>query len=225
MSLVFAKVKLLFKIGCHNECEECSDIYRTTCTNCPRGKYLSDGQCLTTCPSGYYLDMNTCLRCDFPCATCSSEIECITCQPTFYKEKNRCINGLQCSEGTYPDKITSTCKSCSVTCLSCYGPTSFDCIKCNYTMSYKKNNERNECQKLICPEGSYLFIDLEANSLECLGCGKMCHICISADICVECKTGLIDKKTSSCIGCPKGYYITLDNKCKGNFNENSRALW
>eukprot|EP00826_Nyctotherus_ovalis_P022710 TRINITY_DN17552_c0_g1_i1.p1 TRINITY_DN17552_c0_g1~~TRINITY_DN17552_c0_g1_i1.p1 ORF type:complete len:102 (-),score=25.40 TRINITY_DN17552_c0_g1_i1:6-281(-) len=57
-------------------------------------------------------------------------------------------------DSTYQD--SSSCKPCSKACLTCYGPTSSQCLECNYLKGYGRNKDREECYLMVCTEGMYL---------------------------------------------------------------------
>ena len=41
-----------------------------------------------SCEEGYYFDDSACIQCKYPCSTCASETECITCPDVLYCRKS-----------------------------------------------------------------------------------------------------------------------------------------
>ena len=213
----FCQSKLFIKVVCHDECGNCGGLTRTMCISCEKDKVLFNGQCLSECPFGYFMDNDKCLACEYPCETCTFANKCITCVSNFYKIGDECVRISQCPEGKYADSMTLNCEPCSVGCLTCYGPENSDCLKCNYLKGYQRNEKNSDrCNKVICSEGSYLFIDYNKKSVSCFPCHISCKSCYSSEDCIECKSGLINKENSLCSDCPKEYTMSSLGKCKGD---------
>lgn len=108
-----------------NTCESCS----TGCLSCT----LSNN--CTTCNSAanYFLNADTrqCVLCSMPgCSSCSSSTQCQSCAPGFTLVNRAC----KCSDGKYYDSVTGTCLDCSSFCLTCDGPSAYECKSCNSTL-------------------------------------------------------------------------------------------
>lgn len=107
----------------------------SSCVICPFGHALSSGQCVvctglfcqscassapavcTSCLRGYYLD-STCQACKGGCATCLSDVACLSCAAG-YTNTPTSISG---SAGFI-------CEACTGRCLTCQGATD-RCTSC-----------------------------------------------------------------------------------------------
>jgi proprotein convertase subtilisin/kexin type 5 len=89
---------------CEGECQFC-DTSSGFCFMCNQNFYLDyfQGTCSETCPEGFYLDTeyDSCQNCNYPCATCLSENECLTCgYGLFFEETSqRCVD--RCESGYF----------------------------------------------------------------------------------------------------------------------------
>lgn len=210
-------------LACREDCEECISTSKTGCIKCKEGKILWKGECLAECPLGYYFESDTCHSCPITCATCTSSNICITCLSSFYKYEGTCIDGTQCPPNMYPNSTTMACELCSKGCLTCTGPTNFDCADCNYLKGYGRINQNSEeCQYIACTEGTYLIVDKEKKTCRCGNCHRSCKTCDSIRNCLECKQGHIrsnstDESGSLCFSCPEGYITQQNGTCQGIF--------
>ncbi|ELP89959.1 protein serine/threonine kinase, putative [Entamoeba invadens IP1] len=141
-----------------NKCEKCDlncmtcVINSTHCITCPLGYYLSNNTCNTNakligictqllssggcvkCIEGYYRNGLDCNKCDISCASCNTNLRCLTCNITNYKTSSGdcksqssligCdVNVTQygctrCKDG-YFQVNTNECDKCDMTCLTC----------------------------------------------------------------------------------------------------------
>lgn len=72
-----------------NDCSVCS----SSCLMCDSGSFChlcadtyylyvlstTTNECRNQCPDGYYADNLVCQACLYPCATCTSSIDCVSC--------------------------------------------------------------------------------------------------------------------------------------------------
>jgi len=133
-----------------------------------------------------------------------------------------CVTKNRCSAGTYPDDETRYCKECAKACLTCYGPTNKECLSCNFEQGYS-NDTKGNCGRIICGEGNYRSINLEAKEVTCLPCDSACSACDSkgADKCIGCQKGYITYPSSvknrvECRDCPVGFFRNVNLECEGN---------
>ena len=232
--LEFAIVFFIILVVCHISCLECSKTLKTNCISCYSDRYFYKNQCLLDCPEMTYPTHDQirkiCLHCVSPCETCLSKTECIRCLEGFFKdkEKDQCVVGSNCTFGTYPDFHLRECVPCDFSCESCLGPSSKNCLTCNYYYGYAMNNEG--CIGLQCPSNQYLRIDHELMVAKCQNCHSYCKECKGegSSNCLDCAKGYIkaplNKSADSfnvtngiikCIPCPVGYFAS-NNECKGN---------
>lgn len=202
-------------IVCNELCENCTNHSKAACTSCWEDKILWNSQCVSDCPPGFYLSDDKCESCPPLCATCISSEICITCLPSFYISGTKCVEGNECSLGTYPNSDTMTCDLCSKACLSCFGPTNINCIECNEDKGFVRSNySSTTCLLLQCTDGTYL----ELETYQCLPCHESCQTCDSDYNCIKCATGymkLKETEDSLCITCPEGYETLPSGKCQG----------
>lgn len=177
---------------------------------------------------GTYSDGNKCLTCHHSCATCRTEVDCLTCNKGFYEDNGKCVTENECSGNTYPNSNTMACEGCGVACLTCYGATSKHCLECNYKIGYSMAEESSRaCYLKECLYGSYLSLD--DTGLYCLQCNFPCKICTSDGRCVECQEDffsfLLEGNYVSCEKCPSGYSPTSEGTCEGIIWLTIRNMW
>lgn len=207
-------------LECHKTCEACVTGGFDGCTLCVSDLFFFAGQCLKQCPDGTYANGTECVPCPHTCATCLSEDFCYTCNKDFYKIENKCVYEHECPNNTYPDEPTMTCKECHGACLGCFGPTSKQCIDCNYLKGYDMSEEiKGECNIKTCGEGSYRHISLTSCKVYCLPCNDTCKNCINLFECVECQPYLLSVPLGDylvdCKECPRGYFFSDQGFCTG----------
>jgi len=231
--MVFFIIKILFVV-CHSSCKECFNPTRFGCVDCNEGNFLFENQCVPKCPARYYPDRDQwkCEKCISPCNTCFNSTLCITCQKGFYwrKDTQECVDKDGCPKiSTYPDDNTNTCEKCHYSCLTCYGPSSRECILCNFALGFGRTGSgKGECYMLLCTDNMYLNIDYNENIASCKRCHETCKTCKdeTANACTECKTGLkvapSDKGDNyvlcqTCEMLNSKYYTAPDGTCMGIF--------
>jgi len=127
-----------------------------------------------------------------------------------------CQSLNNCPHNTYRDHEILSCEQCSEGCLGCYGPTTSECLRCDYQKGYVDLGTGN-CQLLVCAEGTYLTIDEELEIGFCTPCTISCKTCNELHFCLECNPGFTSKEIDNkavCEGCPKGYFFDR-SKCRG----------
>ena len=140
----------------------------------------------------------------------------------YFLIEGKCIE--ECPEGTYADEDTRECLPCARACNTCYGPTSKECIECNYKEGYGRSSGiTGECYLITCSDGMYLDINEEERLAICLPCNETCATCSGGGAydCIKCADGYVktiqsDGKTL-CSTCPEGFVMTSRGKCKGEF--------
>jgi len=214
-------------IECHQSCLECRIGSKSGCTMCNSGKFLNNGACEKECPIGFFANGQVCEMCISPCLTCRGLGNCIDCIPPFFMNlaTRNCL--LECPNGMYGDEITRTCKVCDSTCAKCNGPTDNDCTGC--VLGFNLDNvEKNtgHCVEKACLENTYLSINKDTQTAECLPCDNSCKTCkgLSRNDCIECAKTFFAKQVSSslvrCISCQEmhpGFFYSIRGVCEGNF--------
>ena len=219
----------LIIIECHASCLECSGSDLKSCSSCPSGRYLFNSQCLAACPSGYFPSGSTCSQCISPCLTCKTASSCSTCVSGTYfvQAENKCITAENCySESTYPDDTNGTCSTCSESCIYCTGPTSSDCVNCNYLFMYAKSYTSNECKVLQCAEGYYANVSKILKQAICTKCEEGCATCDGStrQRCFSCQSKFHSAESPikghiSCLKCSEinsGLTENAKGECEGN---------
>jgi len=182
---------------CHESCVNCTDNTDSGCINCQPFLYFYKNKCFKRCPDGTFAKDNyTCEKCQDPCGNCLSLEKCLTCakKKYWYREENRCVSNEYCqSKFLYGDDLTGYCESCYFSCLTCLGPLKTDCIQCNFEKGFSRSDgDTGECLMTVCPERSYLNIDISRQIAECKKCHTTCKTCLEygANKCTLCKIGL-----------------------------------
>ncbi|KAK3588783.1 hypothetical protein CHS0354_011991 [Potamilus streckersoni] len=151
--------------SCPVNCLSCSDD--TNCSCCARGSYLRDGVCVSTCGNGYlpfHVNYSNNLVVQ-QCQHCSGAY-CSLCPEGFKYVTGVCIQISNCPEGQYFQWSSMSCKSCSVSCKSCIGPSLSDCLSCFPPDGY--NNMMRTCMRCC----NQIENPSEHNCCHCLEEGK-----------------------------------------------------
>lgn len=144
-------------IACDENCLTCADS-ADKCMTCDTAEespnpYFLANTCVATCGAGYARNGFVCEECDFPCATCATASECVTCEDTFYKYHTSCV--AVCPVGSTLEG--EECLDCDPNCAYC-GEDLVTCLQCQEGFVLYKNTCYTEC-----PEGTELF-----GGVECL---------------------------------------------------------
>ncbi|CAD8085623.1 unnamed protein product [Paramecium sonneborni] len=114
------------------------------------------------CESYQYFDRDSfrCLQCHSPCLTCTSKIDCQTCQSTFTQTKLGCI----CLMNQYEDQ--NQCFNCPIECTQCLSASY--CLECLFI-----NNRQLVNGQCNCLDGYYPI----ASNPQCQQCHQFCNTC------------------------------------------------
>uniref|UniRef100_I3MH74 Fraser extracellular matrix complex subunit 1 n=1 Tax=Ictidomys tridecemlineatus TaxID=43179 RepID=I3MH74_ICTTR len=188
-------------VRCHPDCLTCSHS-PDHCDLCQDPtQLLQNGRCVHSCGPGFYQAGSLCLACQPQCSTCSSGLECSSCQPPLLMRRGQCVS--TCGEGFYQDR--HSCEGCHESCARCWGPTEKHCVACKDPLQVLRDGS---CEN-SCGDGFY------NRKGTCVACDQSCKSCgPNSPRCLSCteKTVLYDGK---CIAeCPRGYYADATGRCK-----------
>ncbi|XP_032739045.1 extracellular matrix protein FRAS1 [Lontra canadensis] len=192
-------------VHCHPDCLTCSRSPEH-CDLCQDPtKLLRNGQCVHSCGLGFYQAGALCLACQPQCSTCTSGLECSSCQPPLLMRRGQCVSS--CGDGFFQDR--HSCAVCHESCAACWGPTEKHCLACRDPLRVLREGV---CES-SCGLGFYNRQGI------CSPCDQSCKSCgPSSPRCLTCaeKTVLHDGK---CIAeCPHGYYAAATGRCKACHN-------
>ena len=140
--------------ACDTSCARCSGPDASQCVSCAQSYYFSakSGLCEKVCEDSHF--GNNIGRVCTPCMThCQACINYTTC--------------LNCSNISYYDNATETCKPCDETCTSCSGPGKKGCSAC----SRGELIPSGEC--LVCSSSQYYNGEVR----RCDSCHLDCETC------------------------------------------------
>ncbi|XP_070250414.1 extracellular matrix organizing protein FRAS1 [Myotis yumanensis] len=188
-------------VYCHPDCLTCSQS-PDHCVLCQDPtKLLRNGRCVHSCGPGFYQAGALCLACQPQCSTCSSGLECSSCQPPLLMRHGQCVS--TCGDGFYQDR--HSCAACHESCAACWGPTEKHCLACGDPLHVLREGA---CES-SCGPGFY------NKQGTCSACDQSCGSCgPNSPRCLTCaeKAVLHDGK---CISeCPGGYYADATGRCK-----------
>ncbi|XP_042534078.1 extracellular matrix organizing protein FRAS1 [Dipodomys spectabilis] len=188
-------------VHCHPDCLTCSRS-PDHCDLCQDPtKLLQNGRCVHSCGLGFYQAGSLCLGCQPECSTCTSGLECSSCQPPLLMQRGQCVP--TCGESFYQDR--HTCAVCHESCAGCWGPTEKHCLACRDPLQVLREGS---CES-TCGDGFY------NRQGTCVACDQSCKSCgPNSSRCLTCteNTMLHDGK---CISeCPRGYYGGITGRCK-----------
>lgn len=164
-----------------------------------------------TCETNEYDDGNgNCLPCDSSCSSCTggSDTQCTLCtNPTNYvldEDTNSCIADTYCVGYIWVDGADPNnriCKNCDVSCATCSGGGSDNCITCANTDLYVVDEVTSVC---IAKNQCTGWIDEGANK---------CKVCEAT--CATCDGGTL----YNCLTC-----VDPDNNCYEESAKKCRAI-
>ncbi|XP_071965546.1 proprotein convertase subtilisin/kexin type 5-like [Antedon mediterranea] len=179
---------------CHSTCKTCKGPSQNSCDSCASGMYLGFyDSCENECPPGFYFNKDKdCVDCHENCKTCygDGENNCLGCPRETYLLVDTCVTTCPVERGYFhylateddSQYVSSTneCRTCSVSCLTCFGPENNDCTTCKNNLFLKGN-------KCVVNCGTYFYEDIQSKM--CKPCNAGCESCNgpSADNCVTCK--------------------------------------
>ena len=183
---------------CHKACETCTkEMINGYCLTCAANYIPKEDQptyCRLTCNDGQYWadtltgDGGECLPCNSNCKTCNgpSGSECLSCEEevnndgNYYhmhsKIPNYCIRNcdiVSAGEGKYWEEGDffdgGKCKDCYEKCLSCTGPSAFQCLICKPPIvsnkeSFLPPNYNNLCPP-VCADNEFWSEEIQTSDL------------------------------------------------------------
>jgi len=214
-------------LECHSSCLNCTKAGINGCSSCPNNMYLYENSCVNICPDSSFLDYNShkCIPCKSPCEKCLNENDCLTCVYGFYLNdlgSTKCVS--KCESSKFQNEKTKICESCHFSCLTCAGPSKYECLECNFIEGFAKNIDKSsECFLKACESGFFRHINHEKKEAECLKCHDSCLNCLGPlnSDCIECKLSLKRMQTEiknrvKCLSCSEfnpGFTNNHDLKC------------
>lgn len=174
---------------CDSNCLNCNGV-PSFCTKCkpnstfPYLNISANSQiCVSSCTTGMYpdtsIDPSSCVLCKSPCATCTTQISCLTCLPGFFFSGNTsCLT--QCpNDTTIANTVSHKCENCVGICRTCAGNVN-NCTSCNSPLVFYNGS----CQS-SCPSGGTLA---PYNGI-CTPCIIQCLTCsLSINNCTSCNS-------------------------------------
>lgn len=151
--------------GC-STCKMSVDGVQPLCTTCSSpDMFLSEGKCIPACPPKTFAslaphdtpqasqEIKVCLPCSASCGNCTqSPTACQSCpsdRPAFNAATQTC--SLACQKGTFADSNSDgQCSPCHLSCETCAGPDSSDCLSCKPTDKLKDGR----CQASACAKNA-----------------------------------------------------------------------
>ncbi|KAM3143243.1 hypothetical protein pb186bvf_004575 [Paramecium bursaria] len=200
----------LFIVECHYSCLTCTGQKNTNCQSpCPATRIFSNNQCL--CNQNYVdvYNLKDCQliisNCHYTCSTCygSQYYNCLTCPDNSFRQLIiiSSTSVCQCIANFIEQWQNPICKfnyPCHVSCLTCQGFLSTDCLTCklNYILI------GNSC---ICPNG-YNILNAQQ---DCVQNSILCH-----QTCLTC----IDNYQDKCISCDSQRQLLIENQLLFQFS-------
>lgn len=233
--------------ACVKGCKRCDDA-KDKCTEClekfyvssREGNYVNCSSCPSNCRScrkestgsltcldcidGYYLENGRCIKCNSPCATCSSASICTSCIA------GHLFDGIKsCDSLCHPDCFT--CERTQTTCTSCHDGfylVNNSCIKCTLEGCKKCiiGEHQSTCRE--CADGYYKDVYYDS----CYPCNKACGTCdeMSNKNCLTCAVGYYTQSVSgthlTCSPCTEAGANCLEchKDCDGSTGENCQLV-
>ncbi|XP_046512812.1 extracellular matrix organizing protein FRAS1 isoform X5 [Equus quagga] len=177
-------------VHCHPDCLTCSQS-PDHCDLCrDPTKMLRNGRCVHSCGLGFYQAGALCLACQPQCSTCTSGLECSSCQPPLLMQHGQCVS--TCGGGFYQDR--HSCAACHQSCFGCSGKSHHNCTACRPSHVLLDGRCLSQC-----PDG---YFNQEDSCTECHPTCRQCH----------------GPSESDCISCHP--YVTLvGGKCRTSCRE------
>jgi proprotein convertase subtilisin/kexin type 5 len=170
-------------------------------SSCPIGYFSTSYQIITV--GGQNIETSRCVPCSPICLSCSGvSNNCSSCPSGYILASSTCVSN--CSDnGLYYNSATRDCNKCSVTCYSCSGPTTSNCLSCAAPLQLYAGS----CLS-TCPFGYY-----PTPTQICQPCGPTCASCSGSPFnCTLCSSLLFLQtfnNIGSCVqSCSVGYYIS-----------------
>lgn len=151
---------------------------------------MGESPFLCACQPGSYDDFEAqdalCQKCHYSCLTCNGPYrdDCLTCDPaTLRTYVNHLVDpGLSpnqefcnCPQGYYSQPANPLCQPCHDDCLSCFGPSSNNCLQCKAPELVLVDGQ---CS---CAQGTY-----QLAPGTCSPCPPSCLTCTDNSSCTSC---------------------------------------
>ena len=144
--------------ACDPLCKQCStspDI----CDSC-REEFgfpfvTPQGTCTQKCTIGTYLDASSksCQSCEGNCDTCTSAIECLSCELGFYFIEGRCLASCPSNSIQFDSVEVQECLKCTEPCASCED-TVDKCTSCSPSTFLYEHQCLDKCPATYLPDDS-----------------------------------------------------------------------
>ncbi|KAM3140819.1 hypothetical protein pb186bvf_007046 [Paramecium bursaria] len=150
-------------VNCHYSCNICVGILDNQCTtSCDQTRTLINGQCACNSPlvdvgilqCQVVVQQNPLLSaCNYRCQTCFGTLynQCLSCSSGNNRVYNSdeytcyCISGYIEQGAPYCPTTVGQTYTCDITCLTCYGPSSDNCITCDSNNNRQINGTKCQC--------------------------------------------------------------------------------
>lgn len=135
-------------VDCTNNCMECkgSTSNCSACNTSTTYAYYFNFTCVKSsqCPQNFYADPSfNCLACFFPCKTCTSATQCLSCAIGAYWYQSNCISSCPFAF-TITNSVNQTCDVCDPICATCSIAAS-NCTTCGVGTVQFNNSCLNNC--------------------------------------------------------------------------------
>jgi hypothetical protein len=208
-------------------------VTKLLCTNCGSYSQIVNGICV--CIDGFYPSGNQCLPCHPTCQKCSSLTNCLQCKSIqmTYKNDGTC----SCpAKGAYLDPKSYICYPCYVSCETCTGPQSDQCLtcavksatpslgKCSTSTTYNTpcHNTCASCfgpsneECMACKTQAYPTPPAYKARLGTCMCQHGYYMDQTTGICMPCDSTCYTCKgpySTDCLSCRNTYIFGLDGTC------------
>lgn len=107
--------------------EQCFGDQPSSCTLCKPGYVLDGTECKQNCSVGLFKNVDgICVQCTPHCESCVSQSLCRNCTKGFYL-------------------LNNACGQCHLSCASCSGPYSTNCLTCDSALFRELDAEKHAC--------------------------------------------------------------------------------
>ncbi|CAD8072273.1 unnamed protein product [Paramecium primaurelia] len=176
---------------CVSNCKKCFGTLQNQCLACLQGYYYLNNQCYVKCPRFYNsIRPQYICKCQF--------FNCIECLENQYYFNNLCYD--VCPQGYFG--FNKLCNLCDVTCKTCFGEDTIDCLSCNNNLILWKNKCIPTCL-------GNTYHDILSN--ECKYCNNECVACNGPN-------------NNNCLVCPQNKLLTLEGYCADECSSDQYAV-
>lgn len=178
---------------CHPSCKECVNYLCTACS--PNASFAALSQpSVCKCDTGFFPNPseNNCSQCSVTCFEClgAGNTQCTACKVYASLANGACV----CAQRYYMDNPSGDCYQCDYTCKMCTGPLVTHCVDC-FNQAHISIYNTCECDDEYFPS---------PDAVHCFPCPHLCGYCLSAQICVNCKSNAYLHQ--DICRCSDGYY-------------------